>query len=161
MTGQDRRKDMGDGGMKKTTEPDPDMIRKLCRMAVEMRARSYVPYSHFSVGAALLSESGRIFTGCNVENASYPLCTCAERTAIAKAVSEGERAFAAIAICGGPEDGEPQYCPPCGVCRQMMGEFCGGDFAIFLAKSETDYEEYMLDELMPKRFTPANLRKSP
>lgn len=129
-----------------------EMIEKLCGIAARMRSRSYVPYSHFHVGAALLTKDGQIFTGCNVENASYPMCTCAERTAIVKAVSEGFREFAAIAICGGPEDGETQYCPPCGLCRQIMAEFCTGDFPVYLAKSETDYQMYTLDELMPNRF---------
>ena len=136
-----------------------EVTEELCRKAVEMRRYSYVPYSHFHVGAALLSEDGRIFTGCNVENAGYPVCTCAERTAFAKAVSEGAISFSAIAISGGPEDGELQYCPPCGVCRQVMSEFCGGDFLIYLAKAPDDYETYTLDDLMPKRFTPAHLLK--
>jgi cytidine deaminase len=128
-------------------------------MAADMCKRSYVPYSGFHVGAALLARDGRIFTGCNVENASYPACTCAERTAFAKAVSEGAHEFTAIVICGCAEDGVFQYCPPCGVCRQGMGEFCSGDFRIYLAKTPQDYETYTLDELMPKRFTPAYLRK--
>lgn len=134
-----------------------ETIEKLCGMAVEMRGRSYVAYSHFQVGAALLAQDGSIFTGCNVENSGYPACTCAERTAFAKAVSEGARSFTAIAIAGGKEGEETQYCPPCGVCRQVMSEFCQGDFLIYLAKSATDYEVYTLDELMPKRFTPAFL----
>lgn len=142
----------------KSAEPDRDIIEKMCVMAAEMCTRSYVPYSHFHVGAALLAQDGRIFTGCNVENASYPVCTCAERTAFVKAVSEGVHDFTAIVICGRAEDGEFQYCPPCGVCRQVMGEFCRGDFRIYLAKSPQDYEIYTLDELMPKRFTPDYLR---
>ncbi|HCI74408.1 MAG TPA: cytidine deaminase [Lachnospiraceae bacterium] len=140
-------------------ELSQEMIQKLCGMAVEMRNRSYVPYSRFHVGAALLTEDGRIFTGCNIENAGFSPCICAERTAFAKAVSEGARTFAAIAISGGPEDGELPYCPPCGVCRQVMAEFCAGSFPIYLAKSETDYKAYTLDEIMPFRFTPENLRR--
>lgn len=136
---------------------DHDLIVKLNRTAVEMRTRSHVPYSRFRVGAALLAKDGRIFTGCNVENASYPVSTCAERTAFVKAVSEGALEFTAIAICGGPEDGATQYCPPCGVCRQVMAEFCEGDFRIILAKSEDDYKAYTLDEILPNRFTPENL----
>ena len=134
-----------------------DIIERLCSTAADMCSRSYVPYSHFHVGAALLAKDGRIFTGCNVENASYPVCTCAERTAFAKAVSEGVKEFTALAICGGPENGKAQYCPPCGVCRQVMAEFCEGDFRIFLAKSATDYEAYTLNELLPKRFGPKDL----
>lgn len=134
-----------------------ETVRKLCGIAVDMRKMSYVPYSHFRVGAALLTEDGRIYTGCNIENAAYTPTNCAERTAFFKAVSEGERKFSAIAISGGPEDGPLQYCPPCGVCRQVMAEFCTGDFPIYLAKSETDRREYTLQDLMPERFTPANL----
>ena len=133
---------------------------ELIEQAREARGQAYAPYSGFTVGAALLTEDGRIFTGCNVENASYPVCTCAERTAFVKAVSEGARDFAALAICGGPENGETQYCPPCGVCRQLMAEFCEGDFLILLAKSATDYEAHTLDELLPDRFTPKNLLDS-
>lgn len=139
-------------------EPDHSTLEMMIYQAGEMcKSKSYAPYSHFHVGAALLTKDGRIYTGCNVENAAYPLCTCAERTAFAKAVSEGARAFSAIVICGRQEDGEMQYCPPCGVCRQVMSEFCSGDFLIYLAKSATDYEVYTLDDIMPKRFTPANL----
>ena len=141
----------------KQNELSREMIERLCGIALDMRRRSYVPYSHFRVGAALLTKDGRIFTGCNVENASYPMCTCAERTAIVKAVSEGANEFAAIAICGGPEGGRAQYCPPCGQCRQIMAEFCTGDFPVYLAKSGTDYQMYSLDGLMPNRFVPGQL----
>ncbi len=137
-----------------------DLRQRLCEEAVNMRRRSYVPYSHFSVGAAILTKDGKIYTGCNIENASYPAGICAERTAIFKAVSEGEMEFSAIAIAGGPNDGELQYCPPCGVCRQVMSEYCGGDFRIYLAKSATDFQEYTLDEILPMRFTPDNLIKA-
>ena len=93
----------------------------LCRKALEMRAYSYVPYSHFHVGAALLCEDGTVYGGCNIENAAYTPTNCAERTAFFKAVSEGKRSFLAIAIAGGPEGAEKlDYCPPCGVCRQVM-----------------------------------------
>lgn len=144
--------------MNEYTEPRRDLIQEMIRQAEAMYRQSYAPYSRFHVGAALLAEDGRIFLGCNVENASYPCCICAERTAFAKAVSEGVRHFTAIAICGGAEDGEMQYCPPCGVCRQVMSEFCTEDFRIYLAKSESDYEVHTLDTLMPMRFTPENLR---
>ncbi len=135
-----------------------EMIEKLCGIAIDMQKRSYVPYSKFHVGCALLAKDGKIYTGCNVENSSYPVSTCAERTAFAKAVSEGAHEFTAIAIAGGPVGGENQYCPPCGVCRQVMSEFCRRDFKIYLAKTTTDYEEHTLDGIMPKRFTPENLR---
>ena len=134
-----------------------DRIEELCGIAVKMRGKSYAPYSHFHVGAALLAEDGRIFTGCNMENAGYSISTCAERTAIVKAVSEGAHTFSAIAVSGGPEDGELQYCPPCGVCRQVMVEFCDSDFTVYLAKSATDYKKYTLDELLPNRFSSQNL----
>ena len=135
-----------------------DMIEKLCGIAVKMREKSYTPYSHFRVGAALLGRDGQIFTGCNVENAAYTVCTCAERTAFVKAVSEGVREFTALAICGGHERGALEYCLPCGVCRQVMAEFCEGHFPVYLAKSADDYIMYTLDELMPNRFTPESLK---
>lgn len=150
-----KREQMDNNG--RNMAPDNAMIERLCALAAEMRERSYVPYSKFHVGAALLAKDGRIFTGCNVENASFPMGTCAERTAFVKAVSEGAREFTAIAICGGPEDGELQYCPPCGLCRQIMAEFCEGDFLVYLAKSPADYEVYTLDEILPNRFTGSNL----
>ncbi len=133
-------------------------IQELVKTALSMRKMSYTPYSHFNVGAALLSADGTIYTGCNIENASYTPTNCAERTAFFKAVSEGVRDFTAIAIAGGKEDAtELDYCPPCGVCRQVMSEFCKDDFKIFLVKSETEYKEYTLTELVPERFTPNNL----
>ena len=133
-------------------------IQELVKTALSMRKMSYTPYSHFNVGAALLSADGKIYTGCNIENASYTPTNCAERTAFFKAVSEGAKDFTAIAIAGGKEDAtELDYCPPCGVCRQVMCEFCKDDFKIFLVKSETEYKEYTLTELVPERFTPNNL----
>nr|WP_022767104.1 MULTISPECIES: cytidine deaminase [unclassified Butyrivibrio] len=133
-------------------------LQELVKTALSMRKMSYTPYSHFNVGAALLSADGKIYTGCNIENASYTPTNCAERTAFFKAVSEGVRDFTAIAIAGGKEDAtELDYCPPCGVCRQVMSEFCKDDFKIYLVKSETEYKEYTLTELVPERFTPNNL----
>ena len=130
----------------------------LCRKALEMRAYSYVPYSHFHVGAALLCEDGTVYGGCNIENAAYTPTNCAERTAFFKAVSEGKRSFLAIAIAGGPEGAEKlDYCPPCGVCRQVMREFCGADFEILLAISPTEWRTYPLQELLPESFGPDNL----
>lgn len=133
----------------------------LIKEALRMRQYSYAPYSHFHVGAALLTEEGRIYTGCNIENAAYTPTNCAERTAFFKAVSEGERNFKAIAIAGGAEGVEElSYCAPCGVCRQVMMEFCEEDnFMIILAKSKTEYQTYTLKELMPMGFGPENLEK--
>lgn len=127
-----------------------DTLRKA---ALEARHNAYVPYSRYRVGAALLTQEGRIYTGCNVENASYGAANCAERTAFFKAVSEGERDFAAIAIAGGLEGTEiADYAYPCGICRQVMKEFCGPDFRIFVVKSEEDYKEYTLEQLLPWGF---------
>ncbi|MBQ4424937.1 MAG: cytidine deaminase [Lachnospiraceae bacterium] len=126
---------------------------ELCREALKARKNAYCPYSHFATGAALLTKDGRIYTGCNVENNAYGPSNCAERTAFFKAVSEGEREFAAIAICGAMEDREPEeVCPPCGVCRQVMSEFCGGDFEVILYASEGRMEVYTLDQILPLRF---------
>ena len=127
-------------------------------MAAAQRARvnSYSPYSHFCVGAALLTKSGKIFTGCNVESAAFSPTSCAERTAIAKAVSEGERAFEAIAIVGGKAGEKGGFCPPCGVCRQMLAEFCAPSFKIYLG-DENSFETYTLGMLLPLSFTQQNL----
>lgn len=136
-------------------------VRGLVEAAREARLHSYSPYSHFQVGAALLTENGRIYTGCNIENAAYTPTNCAERTAFFKAVSEGEHSFRAIAIAGGPEGSsreEQDFCPPCGVCRQVMMEFCDPDtFQVILAKSETEYQVFTLRELLPCGFGPADL----
>ena len=129
-----------------------EQIQTLCAEAVNMREKAYVPYSHFRVGAALLGKDGKIYTGGNIENAAFTPSNCGERTAFFKAISEGEKEFLAIAIAGGPEGGELQYCPPCGVCRQVMQEFCPPDFPIYLAKSKTDYREYTLKGLLPEGF---------
>lgn len=135
-------------------------VQALIGEALRMRQYSYVPYSHFRVGAALLTQDGKVYTGCNIENAAYTPTNCAERTAFFKAVSEGERDFAAIAIVGGAEDAtELSYCAPCGVCRQVMMEFCDDQFQIILAKSETEYQIFILKELMPMGFGPKNLEK--
>lgn len=121
---------------------------------------SYAPYSHFHVGAALLTKDGNIYTGCNIENAAYGPSNCAERTAFFKAVSEGILKFDAIMVVGGPNGKIKDYCPPCGVCRQVMMEFCNPDeFKIFLAKSKDDIVEYTLKELLPLGFGNADLNK--
>ena len=132
----------------------------LVEKALEARRFSYVPYSGFRVGAALLAKDGRIITGCNIENASYTPTNCAERTAVFKAVSEGILDFEAIAIAGGPGLEPPgDFAPPCGVCRQVMREFCPGDFEIVLARSQEDYEVHTLEKLLPLSFEPENLKK--
>jgi cytidine deaminase len=127
---------------------------ELIKKAFEGRKMSYAPYSHFAVGAALLCQNGKVYTGCNIENAAFTPTNCAERTAFFKAISEGERAFVKIAIVGGNvEASELDYCAPCGVCRQVMAEFTDSDtFQILLAKSESEYETYTLTELLPKGF---------
>lgn len=137
-----------------------EQIRELIGKAIEARRKSYSPYSHYQVGAALLTGDGQIITGCNIENAAYGPSNCAERTAFFKAVSEGIRDFAAIAIVGSPEGEElTQFAYPCGVCRQVMAEFCEPeDFRIIVAKSEDDYRVMTLAELMPEGFGPGNLR---
>ena len=111
---------------------------KLIQKALDMLNFSYAPYSHFHVGAALLSKKGKVYGGCNIENAAYGPSNCAERTAIFKAVSEGEKEFEAIVIVGGMEGKVKDFCPPCGVCRQVMREFCAQDFKIILAKSVSE-----------------------
>ena len=132
--------------------------RELIAKATQMLKLSYTPYSHFKVGAALLTKGGKIYGGCNVENAAYGPSICAERTAFVKAVSEGELEFAAIAIVGGPEGKIMDFCPPCGVCRQVIREFCDPkSFYIILARSEADYWVYTLEELLPMSFGPENL----
>lgn len=135
-----------------------DTCRKLIREAIQSLKYSYTPYSGFKVGAALLTKELKIYTGCNIENAAYSPTNCAERTAFFKAVSEGKRMFQAIAIVGGKDGNITDYCPPCGVCRQVMMEFCDPKtFLVILAKSEEDYWLYTLEELLPMGFGPMNL----
>lgn len=131
---------------------------ELIKTATEMTKRSYVPYSHFHVGAALLDSNGKVWTGCNIENAAYGPSNCAERTAVFKAVSEGAHSFEAIAIVGGPEDenGKVQiqdFCPPCGVCRQVLSEFCDREFKIILANGNEEQKVFTLAELLPESFS--------
>lgn len=136
------------------------VIRKLIKTAVRQLSYSYAPYSHFKVGAALLAENGTIYTGCNIENAAYTPTNCAERTAFFKAVSEGVRTFKAMCIAGGMNGELTDYTAPCGVCRQVMMEFCSPEeFEIILAKGEDDYKMYKLKDLMPLGFGPGNLRE--
>ena len=128
-------------------------ILELIETAVSQLSFSYTPYSHFKVGAALLAKNGQIYTGCNIENAAYTPTNCAERTAFFKAVSEGVREFEVICIVGGPEGKLADYTPPCGVCRQVMMEFCNPEtFEIVAAISESDYQVYKLKELLPEAF---------
>ncbi len=137
---------------------DRKTIETLIETAIEQLAYSYTPYSHFKVGAALLSKDGKIFTGCNIENASYTPTNCAERTAFFKAVSEGVREFSAICIVGGEEGVLTEYAAPCGVCRQVMEEFCDPDtFQIILATGKEQYDIYTLSQLLPLGFGPKNL----
>lgn len=128
----------------------------LIQKALEAQKLSYSPYSHFCVGAALLGRNEVVYTGCNIENASYSPTNCAERTAFFKAISEGQKEFKAIAIVGSLHGAKAQkggYTSPCGVCRQVMTEFCvAEEFEIILATSEEDYRIYTLDELFPVRF---------
>ena len=135
----------------------PEIIEELIGKALSMRERSYCPYSGFSVGAALLTGEGKIYGGCNIENASYSVTLCAERTAIAKAVSEGERNFTAIAIAGGKDTVPDGYSFPCGTCRQYMREFCGSSFIVIVARSAQDYKIFTLRDLLPNSFGPENL----
>jgi cytidine deaminase len=125
----------------------------LVSAALEARQLAYAPYSHYTVGAALLTKDGDLFCGGNIENASYGATNCAERTAFFKAVSEGKRAFRAISIAGGMEGREPEeYAYPCGICRQVMKEFCDEDFLVLVVRNKEDYREYRLSELLPFGF---------
>lgn len=136
-----------------------ERTREMIRLAAEAMGRAYAPYSHFQVGAALRTREGKIYQGCNIENAAYGPTNCAERTAFFKAVSEGERNFDAICIIGGPEGVPKGYTSPCGVCRQVMREFCDPEtFRVILAVDPDHWKEYLLKELLPLGFGPENLR---
>ena len=128
--------------------------RELINLALEARKMSYSPYSGFSVGAALLCKDGSVYTGCNIENSAFSPTNCAERTAFFKAVSEGKRDFLKIAVVGGnsSESIPENYCPPCGVCRQVMKEFCSSDFEIIVAKNPDDFQIMTLAEILPLSF---------
>lgn len=137
---------------------------ELIGLAFSARENAYSPYSNYKVGAALLAKNGKVYTGCNIENASYTPTNCAERTAFFKAVSEGVTEFEAIAVVGGFKDtkeGEFDYASPCGVCRQVMMEFCDYEnFRVILAKSTEEYEEYKLNEILPLGFGKSNLKNN-
>ena len=130
--------------------------KELVKAAIDAMSYAYAPYSGYKVGAALLAKSGKLYTGCNVENAGYSATNCAERTAIFKAVSEGEREFEAIAIIGGREGETDEFVAPCGVCRQVLAEFCPKDFKIILG-NEDQFAVYTLDQLLPFAFTDKDL----
>ena len=130
--------------------------RELLELAIEAREMSYAPYSGFRVGAALLGKSGKVYLGCNVENAAYSPTNCAERTAVFKAVSEGETEFSAIAIVGGKGSELAPFCAPCGVCRQVLAEFCDKDFRLILGTPD-DFTEYKFGDILPYSFGKTDL----
>lgn len=126
--------------------------KELCKYEVKAVQNAYAPYSGFKVGAALLTKSGKVYLGCNIENSTFSATNCAERTAFFKAISEGEKDFFAIAIAGGKDGIITNICSPCGVCRQVMTEFCHGDFIVLLVKEENEFEKYTLSQLLPLAF---------
>ena len=146
--------------MGKTEQSKTYHTSQLIETAIEQLKYSYTPYSGFKVGAALLAKNGTVYTGCNIENAAYTPTNCAERTAFFKAVSEGVKEFDAICIVGGMNKKLEEYAAPCGVCRQVMMEFCDPEeFQIILATSEEQYEIFTLKALFPLGFGPKNLKK--
>ncbi len=126
--------------------------RELVTLAKRAAESSYSPYSDFTVGAALLTRNGKTYTGCNIENSAFGPTNCAERTAFFKAISEGERDFLKIAIVGGKKGDFKDFCPPCGVCRQVMSEFCDKNFTVILGKNGDEIKSYSLEELLPFSF---------
>ncbi|MCI7149439.1 cytidine deaminase [Fusicatenibacter saccharivorans] len=137
---------------------DKKLAEEMIELAIGQLQYSYTPYSGFKVGAALLTKDGKFYTGCNIENAAFTPTNCAERTAFFKAVSEGEREFRAICIVGGKDGVLTEYAAPCGVCRQVMMEFCDPEtFQIILATGKEQYEIFTLKELLPQGFGPTNL----
>lgn len=140
---------------------DKKVVEEMITLATEQLKFSYAPYSEFKVGAVLLAKDGKYYTGCNIENASYTPTNCAERTAFFKAVSEGAKSFQAICIVGGKKGIPTEYTAPCGVCRQVMMEFCDPDtFQIILAIDKEQYRIFTLKELLPLGFGPENLESS-
>ena len=131
--------------------------KELCKEAIDAMKNAYAPYSGYKVGAALLTEKGKLFAGCNIENAAYTPTVCAERVALFNAISSGERNFTAIAVAGGKDGVISGAFPPCGVCRQVMAEFCAPDFTVLVVTGEDSYKKYTLNELFPKAFTPKNI----
>lgn len=148
-----------DKGITRNIDLNEAEIKELISAALEARNMAYAPYSHYHVGAALITEKGKLYQGCNIENASYGATNCAERTVIFKAVSEGERRFRAIAIAGGIQGMEPaDYAFPCGICRQVMKEFVDDDFQILVAKGVDDYKRFTLADLLPAGFGGGSIR---
>ena len=146
--------------IEENNEIKEDINEVLVKAAIDATKYAYVPYSNFKVGAAILAENGTIYTGCNIENASYSPTNCAERTAIFKAVSEGVTKFKKIAVVGGPNGNLENYCPPCGVCRQVISEFADEDFELILGTSENTYAVYnFFEEVLPLSFTAKELKK--
>lgn len=146
------------GTCRRSPAMEKTQIQSLIKTAAAQRAHSYAPYSGYRVGAALLASDGTVYTGCNVENAAYGPSICAERTAVAKAVSEGARSFRAICIAGGRDEFPDSYSFPCGVCRQTLREFCDPEsFLIIVAKNLSDYKTFTLAQLLPESFGPENL----
>lgn len=133
--------------------------KELCKAAIDAMKNAYVPYSGYKVGAALLTDSKKVYSGCNIENAAYSPTVCAERVAFFNAISSGERKFDAIAVVGGKDGVISSAFPPCGVCRQVMAEFCSPDFAILVVTGTDSYKKYSLKELLPEAFTPKNIEK--
>lgn len=131
---------------------------ELCVLAVKAMKNAYTPYSGYRVGAALLTKSGKVYTGCNIENASYSPTICAERTAIFKAVSDGEHEFLKIAVTGGKNGKITGEFPPCGVCRQVMAEFCEPDFKILVVNGENSFTEYTFSDILPFSFNPKHVK---
>lgn len=132
--------------------------KDLVKLAFEARELAYTPYSNFKVGAALLAKNGKVYTGCNIESASYTPTNCAERTAFFKAVSEGVTSFESIAVVGGHDSSPVDICYPCGVCRQVMAEFCEGDFKIMMGDDKDQIQTCTLNEILPYRFGPEDLK---
>ena len=146
--------------IEQNNEINEDINEVLVKAAIDATKYAYVPYSNFKVGAAILAENGKIYTGCNIENASYSPTNCAERTAIFKAVSEGVIKFKKIAVVGGPNGNLENYCPPCGVCRQVISEFADENFELILGTSENTYAVYnFFEEVLPLSFTAKELKK--
>ena len=136
-------------------------IKKLAQESIAAKEFAYTPYSHFRVGAALLTKDGGIYRGCNIENAAYTPTNCAERTAFFKAVSEGVKEFDAICIVGGKGGVVTEYAPPCGVCRQVMMEFCDPEtFQVILVNTPDDFKIFTLEELLPGAFTKQDITKA-
>ena len=133
--------------------------KELILKAIESMKISYSPYSNFKVGAALLSESGKVYTGCNIENVAFGPSICAERVAFFKAISEGEKNFSKIAVVGGKDGIISSSTPPCGVCRQVMREFCNDDFEILIVRENGNYDKVLLKDLLPNSFKPEILSK--